>query len=238
MSNQAENQKVAFLKIEFFKLDLKADDQQKSFEDIYKKHNGNWSVIKTELTKTEGFTPTVIKNLEFTYNLATWGNNNEKVVSLFKGDDQINSIRDIAIKFNKATFIEKVKDVAPAESEEEKNAFALDLHRELFHREPTAMLVNMIKDLHVPILNNAIGGHVATVLEKQSDFNIKTTSIYEIIKNEEALKGIPPENHEAVKTELKTLQRITAVSPAPDAVPVLYNAKLHTALQISEIPPT
>ncbi len=237
MAKQVENQKLS-KKIDFFKFDLKADKQLKAFEGIYKKNNGNWSAIKTDLTGEEGFTPAVINNLEFTHHLAEWSKDNEDLISVFQKDKGTNSMRDMALKLNKTAFIEKVKGFAPAESEEDKKVFALNLHRELFRIEPTAMLVNMIKDPKAPILNDAIGGHIAAVLEKQPDFNIKTTSIYEVIKNEEALKDIPLENHEAVKTELKTLQRITAVSPISDAVPVLYNANLHTAMQISAMPST
>ncbi|MBF8277154.1 MAG: hypothetical protein HW390_2227 [Candidatus Brocadiaceae bacterium] len=238
MASQTENQILADLKIEFFKFDLKVDKQQMVFEDIYKRNNGTWSAIKSELAKEEGFTPTVINNLEFTHHLAGWSKDNKDLIPVFQKDKHINSMRDIAAKFNKAAFIKKVKGFAPSESEEEKNAYALNLYQELFHREPTAMLVNMIKDPQVLMLNDAIGGHVAAVLEKQPEFNIKTTSIYEVINNKEALKDVPLENQEAVKTQLKTLQRITAVNPEPDAVPVLYNAKLHTALQISETPAT
>lgn len=223
-------------KIDFFKFDLKADKQQKAFDDTYKKNNGNWSAIKSALTEVEGFTPAVINNLEFTHHLAEWSKDNKDLIAVFQKDKHLNSMRDIAAKLNKAAFIEKVQDAAPAESEEEKKAFALNLHRELFRLEPTAMLVNMVKDPKVPILNDAIGAQVAAVLEKQPDFNIKTTSVYEVIKNEAALKDVPVEIHEAVKTQLKTLQRLAAVAPDPEALPVLYNAKLHTALQISAIP--
>ncbi|MEB3103555.1 neuraminidase-like domain-containing protein [Ferviditalea candida] len=226
------------LKIDLFKSNLKSVKQQKTFENIYKKNNGNWSAIKSELAGEDGFTPAIINNLEFTHRLAKWSNKNNDLISVFKNDDQIHSMRDIAAKFNKAAFIKKVEGAAPAGSEEDKKAFALDLYRRLFGMEPTAMLVNMIKDPQVPILNDAIGGNVASVLEKQPDFNIKTASIYTVIKNEEALKDIPLESRETVIGQLKTLQRIAAVSPDTDALPVLYNANLHSAMQISAMPQT
>ncbi|PET30550.1 hypothetical protein CN518_20215 [Bacillus anthracis] len=224
------------LKIDFFKLDLKSDKQQKAFETIYKKNNGNWSAIKSELIGKQGFTPQVINNLEFTHQLAEWSNDNQSLISVFKKDEQIHSMFDIAAKFTKAAFIEKVKDNTPEETGEEKKNWALNMYRKLFNMEPTAMLINMIKGPQAALLNNVIGANVAAVLEKNPDFNIKTTSIYEVIKNEEALKDIPLENQETVITQLKTLQRITAVSPDPDALPVLYNTNLHSAMQISDMP--
>ncbi|XEC94317.1 neuraminidase-like domain-containing protein [Paenibacillus tarimensis] len=238
MVNQTKGSKKLDL-IDAFKFDLKSFKQQRAFESIYKKNEGNWSAVKSELAGSEDFAPELINNLEFTHRLAEWSKDNKALISVFQQDDQIHSLRDIAANFlNKTAFIEKVKDAAPAESEEDKKAFALNLHRRLFSLEPTPMLVNLIRDPQVPMLNDAIGGHVATILAKQTDFNIKTTSIYEVIKNEEALKDIPRENHETVITRLKTLQRIAAVSPDTDALPVLYNAKLHSAMQISAIPQT
>lgn len=236
MVNQTENQKPADMKIEFFKFDLKADKQQKTFAEVFKKNNGNWLAIKSDLTGKKEFSEAVINKLEFTHRLVEWSKNTADLVSVFQKDAQINSLRDIAVTFNKTAFIEKVKATAPAESEEGKQTFALNLHRELFHLEPTAMLVNMIKDTQVPFLNDAVGVNVAAVLEKQPDFNIKTTSIYEIINNAETFNDISLDSQAAVKNQLKVLQRITAVSPEPDAVPVLFNANLQSAMQISAMP--
>ncbi|KNY25611.1 Tc toxin subunit A [Pseudobacteroides cellulosolvens] len=177
-------------------------------------------------------------NFEFFHRLDECCKKKQDPISFLKQDEQINSRRDIAQKFTKSAFIEKVKDIVPAQSDEDKKAYALSLHRELFRLEPTSMIINMIKDPKVPMLNDAIGANVAAVLSKQPDFNIKTTSIYEVIKNKEALKEIAPENHESVINQLKTLQRITAVSPDTDALQVLYNANLHSAMQISSIPKT
>ncbi|PGT56989.1 neuraminidase-like domain-containing protein [Bacillus thuringiensis] len=223
-------------KINFFKFDLNSDKKLNVFETIYQKNNGNWSAIKAELIGKQGFTPQIINNLEFTHQLAEWSNNNQSLISVFKKDEQIHSMFDIAAKFTKAAFIEKVKDTTPEETGEEKKNIALNMYRKLFNMEPTAMLINMIKGPQATLLNNVIGANVAAVLEKNPDFNIKTTSIYEVINNEEALKDIPLENQETVITQLKTLQRITAVSPDPDALPVLYNTNLHSAMQISDMP--
>jgi hypothetical protein len=86
-------------------------------------------------------------------------------------------------------------------------------------------------------LNDATGANIAAVLSKQPDFNIRIMSVYELFKNEEAFKEITSDDDKtAVKTQLKTLQRISAVSHVPDAVPVLYNAKIQSAMQISVMP--
>ena len=53
MANQFENQKLA---------DLKTDNQQKFFQNVFEKNNGNWSAIKTDLAGKEGFTTAAITN--------------------------------------------------------------------------------------------------------------------------------------------------------------------------------
>lgn len=239
MENQSKNQNrvnISINNIDLFKSDLKSEKLQKTFKDIYESNNGNWVAIKLQLTADKSFTPELIRNLEFTNTLSVWGNNNSKLVELFKSNSEITSTRDIALKLNKAAFTEKVQNTVPDGTSEEKNEFTLNLYNSLFHVEPTAMLVNMIKDPQVPMLNDGIGANVASILEKQTEFNIKTTSIYEILNNEEVFKDIPADSKDTVSTQLKTLQRITAISPVPDTVPLLYSAKLHTALQISELP--
>ncbi|KMQ09168.1 hypothetical protein [Bacillus cereus] len=102
--------------------------------------------------------------------------------------------------------------------------------------EPTAMLINMIKGPQATLLSNVISANIAAVLEKHPDFNIKMNPIYDLINTEEAFKDAPLENQETVITQFKTLQRIIAVSPDPDVLPVLYSANLHSAMQISDIP--
>ena len=225
-------------RIELFDADLASEKLQKEFDNIYDTKKGDWNKIKTELTEDKGFTPDLVMNLEFTERLAVWSDDNQEVIALFKNDRQMKSMKDIALKLDKASLVAKVKAASVAESEEEKVAIADNLHRKLFALEPTAMLVNMVKNPDVPILNDAIGARLANVLENLPDFNIKTTSVYEVLKNKEALKDIPAESVDAVKTQLKTLQRIVAVSPVPEAVPALYNAKMHTAFQIAEMPQT
>lgn len=236
MANQNVPRNLAD-RVNFFKFDLKASGQLKAFEEIFNKNNGNWSAIKTDLADMGGFAADVINKLEFTHNLSVWSNNNAAVVSLFQEDVQTNSLRDIALTLNKAEFLEKVKAVAPGESEEDKLGFALNLRSDLFKMEPTAILVNMIKDPQISLLNDATGANVAAVLSKQPDFNIRTMSVYNLFKNEEAFNDISTDDDKTVvKAQLKTLQRLSAVSHVPDALPVLYNAGIQSAMQISALP--
>ncbi|BFT72396.1 neuraminidase-like domain-containing protein [Paenibacillus sp. P36] len=224
-------------KLDLFKANLKSDSQVKTLENLFQANNGNWEVIKAVLANDESFEPEINK-LEFTNRLIDWSKGNTNLVSTFQQDPEVSSMRDIAVKLTKQQFVDKTVALAPLESYEDRLAYAQSLHRELFRMESTAMLTSLIRDPKVPILNDAIGGNVAQVLDKHPDFNIKTTSIYEILNNDKAMEDIPSENREAVSTQLKTLQRIAAVSPDVDAVPVLYNTKMLSAMQISAMPQT
>lgn len=174
----------------------------------------------------------------FASRLAEWSNDNQKLVKAFRQDKQIQSMRDIAIRLDRSAFVEKVKAAEPEASDEERQALATGLRRKLFQLEPTALVVNLIKDPQVSLLNDAVGAQVAAVLERKPDFNIKTTSVYEVIGQEETWKDIPTDRREPVAARLKTLQRIAAITPDADAMPTLYNANLHSALQISAMPQT
>ncbi len=220
----------------FFKNDLgKKTALHKEFEKLYNDKKGDWTDIHKTLQKNKSFNGAMLKSLAFTNELANWTNDNKALVSHFQNNKETNSMRDIANTLNKKEFTKLIIGAAIPVGEI-KTTYANKLYNGLFAKEPTAVLVNMIKDPEVPVLNDAIGAMIASVLDKQPDFNIKTTSIYEILKKEENLKDIPAESRDAVKSQLKTLQRIVAVSPVQDAVPVLYNAGLHTAFQISEMP--
>lgn len=238
MAKSSRNKNIVSRKKESFKFYLHDEVLWKTFESAFEDSKGDWAKIKSQLTKNKNFSPAIIKDLEFTHTLLTWSDDDAKVVSLFQNDPDINSSRDIALKFNKDSLLEKLKDTAPQESQEANDKFAKKMYARLFNLEPTAVLINMVRDPKIPLLDNSIGKSVTAVLEKHPEFNIKTTSIHKIIDNEEMFNDISVDSIPLVKNELKTLQRITAVSPVPDAVPVLHNTGITTAFQISEMPAT
>ncbi|PIE70711.1 MAG: hypothetical protein CSA22_06040 [Deltaproteobacteria bacterium] len=221
-----------------FTFDLPDNKLQTTFADIFSKHKGDWSTIKAELAITEGFSgKTLINKLEYTHNLVLWSDDNAAVVSLFQKDPQINSLRDIALTLDKPAFVNKVKRDMPGKADLDKENAALKLRRKLFTIEPTAMLINLIRNPQLSFLNDAVGANIVTVLNNQPDFNIRTTSVYKLFNNDKAFKDITADDDKAaVKAQLKILQRLTAVSTDPDAVPVLYNAKIQSAMQISALP--
>ena len=183
----------------FFKNDLgKKTALHKEFEKLYNDKKGDWTDIHKTLQKNKSFNGAMLKSLAFTNELANWTNDNKALVSHFQNNKETNSMRDIAITLNKKEFTKLIIGAAIPVGEI-KTTYANKLYNGLFAKEPTAVLVNMIKDPEVPVLNDAIGAMIASVLDKQPDFNIKTTSIYEILKKEENLKDIPAESRDAVK---------------------------------------
>ncbi|MDJ0532078.1 MAG: Tc toxin subunit A, partial [Xenococcaceae cyanobacterium MO_207.B15] len=94
----------------------------------------------------------------------------------------------------------------------------------------------MVLEEDVPIADNNIRAGVVKFLENQPNFNIRTTSVYTALQNEAAFTNIDNEQRTEVINQLKILQRVQAISPIPEAVPVLMNANLNSAFTVTEMP--
>lgn len=221
-------------RIGFFADDLKTTALKTDFTKILESQKGNWSSIKTELIKDDRFTPNLIGKLEMTHFLSDWSNDNATLVKVFQDNPKTNSMREIAIELDKPTFLKTFETAAPVKKEAKE--FSVNQYNKLFNLEPSGVLINLIRDKNVPQLESNVFGNVASILEKNIDFNIKTTSIYKVLKSEDVFKNIPSEAHDTVSKQLKTLQRIITISPIAEAVPVLYQEKLHTSNQIAQVP--
>jgi hypothetical protein len=124
---------------------------------------------------------------------------------------------------------ETAADAEPDKISERTN----HLYSRLFMTQPTAVLSGMLGDkAAVPIAHRAA---VKETLEKGgADFDIRKDPIHTLF--DRLPEGLDEKDREEVKTELKILQRISAISPTPAAVPVLLKAGLHSAFAISEMP--
>ncbi len=205
------------------------------FDSIYENHYGDWKAIIKKLEKEPEFKAPVIKKLEFTYQLSDLAGNNEKIIALFKKDN--NSTKDIALKFNKAALIEKIKAAKVSSEDENPEKIAYRLHNNLFKMEPTASLKRMLADpKETPVPNKTLSGHLATFLTNQPDgFNLKKTSIYEAFKHDNAFKDIDEGSKNEVVHEIKALQRVVVLSPTPEALPALLQTNMTSAYRISEM---
>ncbi len=225
-------------KLELFKKELSSEDQKKELEKIYEAKNGEWSVIRKELTETDGFTDKIIPRLDFVHDLIAWDEKNEKLFDSFKNEEGFCSMRDLAGRYYKnELLIQRILSAEVTPDGQDIDKYAKSMYRKLFAMQPTVMLVNMIKDPEIPFGSDDAGRKAAKVLERFPNFNIKTTSVYEILKDKTAFKDIPVDLHAKVKGVLKTYQSLTALSPEPEAIPALYRAKFFNGFEISEFPP-
>ena len=122
-----------------------------------------------------------------------------------------------------------------ATAAEKKKNFAIELHNKLFAAEPSAVLQRMVQNAELPIASTTARAGVGDFLANQPDFNIRTTSVYKALKHPDAFKGIAEEHRPEVVRHLKTLQRVQAISPVPEAVPILMKANLTSAFRIAEM---
>ncbi|MBA2680509.1 MAG: hypothetical protein H0U76_19205, partial [Ktedonobacteraceae bacterium] len=154
----------------------------------------------------------------------------------------VNNLRDVALNYDVeklATVVDPQavpEDIAGATDDDKKRNFAVVLQQNLFTLEPTAVLQRMVRDAEVPIASEALRTNVVNFLANQPDFNIRTTSVYTALRNPDAFKGVAEDHRVGVVEQLKTLQRVQALSPVPEAVPVLMQANLTSAFHVAEMP--
>lgn len=183
-----------------------------------------------------------MQRLQLAHSLAVWSDDHASVVKAIAGQANITSLRDVALRFNVKQLAAIVdpkavpENGASATADEKKMSFAIALRNKLFTAEPTAVLQRMVQDAEVPIADDNHRTGVVNFLNNQPDFNIRTTSVYTAMKHRDAFKGIADEHRAGVVEQLKTLQRVQAISPTAAAVPVLMNANLTSAFRVAEIP--
>jgi Tc toxin complex TcA C-terminal TcB-binding domain/Neuraminidase-like domain len=206
-----------------------------TFTKLLSTHKGDAKAAISTLEADHAAPPELVNKLQFTAALASWSGDSAPIVDQFQKDPATNTLRDIALHFSQAALAGSIPDDAVPKGAD-KTAFAKTLHTRLFQHEPTAVIVNMVKDPQVPVLNTPSGASAAAILENNPDFNIRSHPVYDLLNKADVLKNVSPDDQPQVKNDLKSLQRIVRVSPAPDAVPALLSANFTTGQSISEIP--
>lgn len=207
-----------------------------SFTKIYLQNKGDWSLIKPILSSDSSLPRQTLNKILYTHSLVNWTNNNPVMVKTFQEDGAMHSLWDVAVNYNKQALSDKIPDSAIPVSDT-RETFSNNLYTNLYAQEPTAVLVNLINDPKVPLLNNDIGKMVSEVLVKVPEYNIRKTSVHEVIKNQDAMSPIPQDKITAVAAGLKSLQRVSLISPVPEAVPVLINSNYVSSYSITQLPP-
>lgn len=215
-------------------------EEKKKVDKELKDAKGDWGVALGKLR--DGLSEESIKKVELANALADWSGDNVSIVKGLAEAPEVGSLRDVALHFNaeKLAGLVNPKEVPEAiagETEEQtKRNFAVSLQRKLFAAETSAVLQRMVRDAEVPIAEAELRAGVAKFLANQPDFDIRRTSIYKALKHPEAFKDIASEQRAGVTHQLKTLQRVQALTSAPEAIPVLMKANMTTAFGVAELP--
>ena len=219
---------------------LGAEQDRLAVGEALQSANGNWAEALTSLK--DKLPEASLKTVTLAHSLAVWSGDNTPIVKTLAGQPDLTNLRDVALRFNVDKLSALVDpntvpvNTAGATADEKQKNFAIALHNKLFTAEPTAVLHRMVEDAEVPIADTNQRTGVVSFLTNQPEFNIRTTSVYTALKHPDAFKGIADEHRAGVVEQLKTLQRVQAISPVPEAVPILMKANLTSAFRVAEIP--
>jgi len=216
-------------------------EKQEKFLSIYLNHGGFDEAFWKQVEKEKGLGENETKKLQFAHSLTKLEGNNERLVSLAAALPRITSMRELALKHNtdslsKLLTPEMLPDDVEGKTTKSKiKNYASTIQRQLFATETSAVLQRMATNKELPIKDDQISKGVADFFDNQSEFNIRTTSIYNAIKSENAFKGIAEKHREEVVSHLKTLQRVQAISPANETVVMLMKANISTSHRVTEM---
>src|ERR1044071_397841 len=219
---------------------LTTGEHREELEKELRAANGDWSIAKERLGSA--LHEESLKKVALAHALAEWSGDHVPVVKALAARPELGGLRDVALNFNAEKLAEMVDPttVPPgtpgATDDARRRSFAAVLNRRLFAAEPSAVLHRMVRDAEVPMPSPALRSGVVAFLANQPDFNLRSTSIYTALRRPDAMKGIAAEQQPAVVRQLKDLQRVVAISPAPEAVPVLLKHELTSAYHVSEMP--
>src|ERR1051325_11228400 len=219
---------------------LTKKDEREILKKAVEDANGNFEEALKELDSK--LPDASVNKVALAHSLAQWADDHISVVKALTNDPEVTSLRDVALRFNieKLTALIDPKTVpegtAGVTEEEKTKNFAASLQRKLFTRETTAVLHRMIRETEVPIVDTNIRHGLTSFLDNQPEFNIRTTSVYTAFRQPDAFKGIDEDHRAGVIENLKVLQRVQAISPVHDAVPVLMKNNLTSAMRVAELP--
>ncbi|HKM79460.1 MAG TPA: hypothetical protein VJY15_00660 [Candidatus Acidoferrum sp.] len=219
---------------------LTEKEHQETVDQEVRAAKGDWSAALESLKhKLPGAS---LEKVALAHSVAAWSDDNVPVVKALDKDPEVNSLRDVALRFGveKLAAIVDPNDVPEAVTgatpEEKAKNFAVALQRRLFATERTAVLQRMVHEAEVPIADATVRSGVTRFLGNLPDFDIRTTSVYTALQHADAFKDIADEHRPLVVAELKTLQRVQALTPVPEAIPALMKAKLTSAFHVAEMP--
>ncbi|WP_295672216.1 hypothetical protein, partial [uncultured Mucilaginibacter sp.] len=209
-------------------------------ESSYAEAKGSWSAVLGNL-KAEGLDEPTLAKLDLVHSLAEITGNHADLVKSISNQPEVVSMRDVALNYDAASIATMIKPKqVPAGTiggtEQEKvNNFATSIHDKIFAAQTSAVIQRMATNGTLPVADAGLRNNVATFLNNQPDFNIRKTSVYTAISQADAFNDIPEEAQQPLITQLKTLQRVQAISTTPSAVTELMKANVASAQQVADM---
>jgi hypothetical protein len=208
----------------------------------YQTAKGDWQLTLAALRKAKVKEPE-FRKINFAHSLAELTGDNIKLSGKIATLPGVNTVRDFAFTHDKTAISNLLRkedipqEVIGASLEERKQNYAATIHNKLFATETSAVLHRMVAKSELPIADSGVREGLNSFFVNQPGFNIRTSSVYNAINKPDAFKGVSDDTRDKVITQLKTLQRVQAISLTPEAVNHLMEVKIQTAFQVSEMSP-
>jgi hypothetical protein len=206
------------------------------FLNVYTAHGNDWAQTRTNLLE-KGISAEELQKMELVYQLAEITDDNDKLVTSLQ--KKVGSIREMALSYDRKKIHSLIKadtlpEEIPGETSEEKAAwYAAHIEKQLYQKEPSAVVARMVKDNELPIKDKAIQQGVLSFFEQHPDFNIRNTSVYAAAKeNKTSLAMVDPLQRTAVMGTLKNIQRMSSISNSPALLPKMMASDLTSAHKI------
>jgi Tc toxin complex TcA C-terminal TcB-binding domain/Neuraminidase-like domain/Salmonella virulence plasmid 28.1kDa A protein len=219
---------------------LADENERQNAETALQDTQGNWPQA---LERLEANLPEVsVQRISLAHAVAEVTDGHLPLVRAIVDDPGVNNLRDVALNFDVARLAaladarELPAGAGGVTLDDRRRSYAAGVRRKLFNVEPTAVLQRMVQDAEIPIQNASVQTGVAGFLDNQPAFNIRTMSVYQAFRQPQAFENISPDVRSAVAEQLKTLQRVQAISPVPEAVPHLIEANLTSAFSVAQMP--
>uniref|UniRef100_UPI00190EDAE2 neuraminidase-like domain-containing protein n=1 Tax=Calothrix rhizosoleniae TaxID=888997 RepID=UPI00190EDAE2 len=201
-------------------------------EQMFTETEGEFKQLKARLEESEEFDQESIQRLTFNDDLAEVMEDREDLVTAFVDNNRTHSLREIALNTKKEDLKELIKSTS---NEEEKETIATRLQDRLFRKAPTAVIHRMVRDRELEEEENVCQG-LLKFFEANPDLDFQKTSVLNVLKQPEVLNEIAPEDRVKVVNRLKSMQRLSAISPKAEALPKLMKVGLDSAYAINEVP--
>ena len=192
------------------------------------------------LPKTNGFKqqPKLIEKILFTQQLIAVSGGHEPVIAALQKESKVNTVKDLVAlpeaKWKDIITKTGVPDYIKADTEIERvTKYSNQVQALLYAAYPTQKIQLLLKQKELPLQDKKVAQGIDLFMAQNEEFDFKTSTIDAFDKQ---IVAAAPLQAEAIKIELKTIQRVFQVSPAPNAMKVLMENNLTSAYSIANMP--